>query len=68
MNLKKTKKRKIDFLNNTLQKFSIRKYSVGVACVLIGTLSFIGLDKNVSADEISGEPSQAPEVEETGEV
>ncbi len=44
--------KKFDFLPNRLNKFSIRKFTVGIASVLVGSTLILGINqKEVSASE-----------------
>ncbi|MEJ7154349.1 YSIRK-type signal peptide-containing protein, partial [Staphylococcus ureilyticus] len=52
----KNSKRKLDFLPNKLNKYSIRKFSVGTASILVGaTLLFGATNDEAKADETSTE-------------
>ena len=40
--------KKVDFLPNKLNKYSIRKFTVGTASILIGSLIFLGNDASAA--------------------
>ncbi|MGV2929051.1 YSIRK-type signal peptide-containing protein, partial [Macrococcus capreoli] len=46
------KKRSLDFLSNTQNKYSIRKFTVGTASIIIGCLIYIGDPEIVRAAEV----------------
>ncbi|TDL94159.1 YSIRK-type signal peptide-containing protein [Macrococcus brunensis] len=48
---KKPNSRRFDFMPNTMNKYSIRKFTVGTASILIGSFVFLGLDNQVQAAE-----------------
>lgn len=37
--------KRVDFLSNKLNKYSIRKFTVGTASILIGSLMYLELNK-----------------------
>ncbi|KXU16433.1 hypothetical protein SORDD17_00359 [Streptococcus oralis] len=41
------------FFNKRVQRFSIRKFSIGTASVLLGTF-LIGMNQTVQADQLLG--------------
>ncbi|PTH57789.1 SdrD B-like domain-containing protein [Staphylococcus agnetis] len=43
--------KKLDFLPNTQNKYGIRKFTIGTASILLGTLLFIGTDEEAKAAE-----------------
>ncbi|RIM54565.1 YSIRK-type signal peptide-containing protein, partial [Staphylococcus capitis] len=47
------KGKKYDFLPNRLNKYSIRKFTVGTASLLIGATLVFGIGNEAKADEIS---------------
>lgn len=47
----KSSKRRLDFLPNRQNKYSIRKFTVGTASILIGTLLIFGSHQEVEAAE-----------------
>ncbi|MEB6570674.1 YPDG domain-containing protein [Staphylococcus auricularis] len=47
----KSSKRRLDFLSNRQNKYSIRKFTVGTASILIGTLLIFGSHQEVEAAE-----------------
>ncbi|MCE4958063.1 YSIRK-type signal peptide-containing protein [Macrococcus caseolyticus] len=49
--MKKSRKSKLDFISNKLNKYSIRKFTVGTASILIGSLMFLGNSVEVNAAE-----------------
>ncbi|WP_278007878.1 YSIRK-type signal peptide-containing protein, partial [Staphylococcus simulans] len=49
--MKKSKKR-LDFLPNKLNKYSIRKFTVGTASILVGATLFLGVNNEAQAEEI----------------
>ncbi|MGK0555339.1 YSIRK-type signal peptide-containing protein, partial [Macrococcus capreoli] len=51
--MKKSRKSKLDFIPNKLNKYSIRKFTVGTASILIGSLMFLG--NSVEADAAVGD-------------
>ncbi|EJO7194700.1 YPDG domain-containing protein, partial [Staphylococcus pseudintermedius] len=52
--MKKFKKpRRLDFLPNKLNKYSIRKFTVGTASILIGSLLYLGIQNQADASEIN---------------
>ncbi|HEC2169434.1 TPA: YPDG domain-containing protein, partial [Staphylococcus delphini] len=51
--MKKSKKpKRLDFLPNKLNKYSIRKFTVGTASILIGSLLYLGIQNQADASEI----------------
>ncbi|MGV2929433.1 SdrD B-like domain-containing protein, partial [Macrococcus capreoli] len=48
---KTTSGKRYDFIANKLNKYSIRKFTVGTASILIGSLMFLGEDAKVEAAE-----------------
>ncbi|PNZ88160.1 YSIRK-type signal peptide-containing protein [Staphylococcus pettenkoferi] len=46
-------KRRFDFIPNRLNKYSIRKFSVGIASILVGAILFFGLNNEAKADEVN---------------
>ena len=46
-------KRRFDFIPNRLNKYSIRKFSVGIASILVGATLFFGLNNEAKADEVN---------------
>ncbi|HCW7564845.1 TPA: YSIRK-type signal peptide-containing protein, partial [Staphylococcus aureus] len=57
--LKKSKKR-LDFLPNKLNKYSIRRFSVGTASILVGATLLFGINNEAYA----AEQNEAPVKEE----
>ncbi|WP_371440750.1 YSIRK-type signal peptide-containing protein, partial [Nosocomiicoccus sp. HMSC067E10] len=49
--------KKLDFLPNRLNKYSIRKFTVGTASILIGSLVFLGHDAKAAEDETASDPA-----------
>ncbi|RZI01026.1 YSIRK-type signal peptide-containing protein, partial [Staphylococcus condimenti] len=45
--------KKLDFLPNLKNKYSIRKFTVGTASILLGTLLFLGQNDAQAAEETS---------------
>ncbi|MDU9418620.1 Ig-like domain-containing protein [Staphylococcus lloydii] len=45
-------KKKYDFIPNKLNKYSIRRFSVGTASILVGATLAFGLSKDAQADEV----------------
>ncbi|TDM38827.1 YSIRK-type signal peptide-containing protein, partial [Macrococcoides goetzii] len=69
--MKKTKKGKLDFIPNTLNKYSIRKFTVGTASILIGSLMFIGSSELANAatgDTVSTQSPTDPNATPTTEA
>ena len=52
------KKNKLDFLPNKLNKYSIRKFTVGTASLLIGATLVFGIGNEAKADEVSTSTEQ----------
>ncbi|WP_070046205.1 YSIRK-type signal peptide-containing protein, partial [Staphylococcus aureus] len=52
------KGKKYDFLPNRLNKYSIRKFTVGTASLLIGATLVFGIGNEAKADEISNTTGQ----------
>ncbi|MDE9830795.1 lectin-like domain-containing protein, partial [Staphylococcus delphini] len=51
--MKKSKKpKRLDFLPNKLNKYSIRKFTIGTASILIGSLLYLGIQNQADASEI----------------
>ncbi|PNZ35680.1 YPDG domain-containing protein, partial [Staphylococcus lutrae] len=46
------KSKRLDFLPNKLNKYSIRKFTVGTASILIGSLLYLGVSNNADASEL----------------
>ncbi|WP_019468550.1 YSIRK-type signal peptide-containing protein, partial [Staphylococcus cohnii] len=61
------KKRKLDFLPNKQNKYSIRKFTVGTASLLIGATLVFGIGNEAKADEVSNTNSQATSGEENSD-
>nr|WP_241427145.1 SdrD B-like domain-containing protein [Macrococcus armenti] len=61
----KKKNSRMDFLANTLNKYSIRKFTVGTTSILIGSLMFLGNPTNAEAEETIAEKvtTEAPTTE-----
>ncbi|MBM0868597.1 nucleosome binding factor SPN SPT16 subunit [Staphylococcus auricularis] len=57
--MKKRKKRsgsrRLDFLPNRMNKYSIRKFTVGTASILIGATLFFGVNNDAQASEVDNE-------------
>ncbi|HCZ3202519.1 TPA: YSIRK-type signal peptide-containing protein, partial [Staphylococcus aureus] len=51
-------KNKLDFLPNKLNKYSIRKFTVGTASLLIGATLVFGIGNEAKADEVSTSTEQ----------
>ncbi|MFI3379482.1 Rib/alpha-like domain-containing protein [Mammaliicoccus sciuri] len=51
----KSRSSKIDFISNRLNKYSIRKFTVGTASILVGATLLFGLGDEAKADELSNE-------------
>ncbi|MBF9299390.1 fibrinogen-binding adhesin SdrG C-terminal domain-containing protein, partial [Staphylococcus schleiferi] len=51
----KSRSGKIDFISNKLNKYSIRKFTVGTASILVGATLLFGLGDEAKADEVSNE-------------
>ncbi|RTX70537.1 YSIRK-type signal peptide-containing protein, partial [Mammaliicoccus sciuri] len=49
--MKKKKVRKMDFIPNRLNKYSIRKFTVGTASILVGAAVLFGIGEEAKADE-----------------
>ncbi|PNZ00438.1 SdrD B-like domain-containing protein, partial [Staphylococcus muscae] len=49
--------KKYDFIPNRLNKYSIRKFTVGVASILVGSTLIFGLSDDAKADEIETQES-----------
>ena len=49
--LLKNSKKRLDFLPNTLNKYSIRKFTVGTASILVGATLFLGVSNEAEAAE-----------------
>ncbi|MGC9591844.1 YSIRK-type signal peptide-containing protein [Staphylococcus aureus] len=43
--------KRVDFLSNKLNKYSIRKFTVGTASILIGSLMYLGTQQEAEAAE-----------------
>ncbi|QTQ07931.1 carboxypeptidase regulatory-like domain-containing protein [Macrococcoides canis] len=58
--------KKMNFLANKQNKYSIRKFTVGTTSILIGSLMFLGSEENVRAAEVSTETvtTETPTTEE----
>lgn len=78
---KNRKSKRLDFLPNKLNKYSIRKFTVGTASILIGSLMYLGVQNDAEAAEKNGElkegeqnvtvnvtDSQDSKVSETSEI
>nr|WP_281072903.1 YSIRK-type signal peptide-containing protein [Staphylococcus coagulans] len=52
------KSKRLDFLPNKLNKYSIRKFTIGTASILVGATLLFGLSDDAKADEISDSTSQ----------
>ncbi|WP_415430255.1 YSIRK-type signal peptide-containing protein, partial [Staphylococcus borealis] len=50
----KNQKKRLDFLPNKLNKYSIRKFTVGTASILVGATLFLGVNGETQAAEKSG--------------
>ena len=48
---KKPNSRRLDFIPNRLNKYSIRKFTVGTASIIIGSLIFLGQGNDAQAEE-----------------
>ena len=48
---KKPNSRRVDFIPNRLNKYSIRKFTVGTASIIIGSLIFLGQENEAQAEE-----------------
>ncbi|WP_275590294.1 E domain-containing protein [Mammaliicoccus sp. P-M59] len=53
----KSRSSKIDFISNRLNKYSIRKFTVGTASILVGATLLFGLSDEAKADEQAGATS-----------
>ncbi|WP_415623853.1 YSIRK-type signal peptide-containing protein, partial [Macrococcoides canis] len=62
MNKKSTNKR-MDFLPNKLNKYSIRKFTVGTTSILIGSLLFLGTSTDSKAAETTVASTEAATTE-----
>ncbi|NAN29886.1 YSIRK-type signal peptide-containing protein, partial [Staphylococcus epidermidis] len=58
MNLLKNSKKRLDFLPNTLNKYSIRKFTVGTASILVGATLFLGVSNEAEAAEKIDSPTK----------
>ncbi|OFO48767.1 metal-binding protein, partial [Staphylococcus sp. HMSC072B07] len=56
--MKKSKKR-LDFLPNKLNKYSIRKFTVGTASILVGATLFFGVNNEAHAEEMIESPKES---------
>ncbi|RAK44092.1 hypothetical protein BHU61_09965 [Macrococcus epidermidis] len=52
---KTTSGKRYDFIPNKLNKYSIRKFTVGTASILIGSLLFLGQDAQAAESTTSTE-------------
>ncbi|MCH4986290.1 YSIRK-type signal peptide-containing protein, partial [Macrococcus sp. PK] len=50
---KKPNSKRYDFISNRLNKYSIRKFTIGTSSILIGSLLFLGNAVDVEAEETS---------------
>ncbi|MUN95140.1 YSIRK-type signal peptide-containing protein, partial [Staphylococcus sp. 170179] len=58
MKLLKNSKKRLDFLPNTLNKYSIRKFTVGTASILVGATLFLGVSNEAEAAEKIDSPTK----------
>ena len=58
VNLLKNSKKRLDFLPNTLNKYSIRKFTVGTASILVGATLFLGVSNEAEAAEKIDSPTK----------
>ncbi|MDO0962976.1 YSIRK-type signal peptide-containing protein, partial [Staphylococcus haemolyticus] len=63
----KNQKKRLDFLPNKLNKYSIRKFTVGTASILVGATLFLGVNGETQAAEKIDSPTkeEAATAEET---
>ncbi|WP_254613615.1 SdrD B-like domain-containing protein, partial [Staphylococcus borealis] len=54
----KNSKKRLDFLPNTLNKYSIRKFTVGTASILVGATLFLGVSNEAEAAEKIDSPTK----------
>ncbi|WP_390575884.1 YSIRK-type signal peptide-containing protein, partial [Staphylococcus pseudintermedius] len=54
---KNRKSKRLDFLPNKLNKYSIRKFTVGTASILIGSLLYLGIGNEAQASETTTKPA-----------
>lgn len=68
MNNKKTATNRKGMIPNRLNKFSIRKYSVGTASILVGTTLIFGLSGHEAkaAEHTNGELNQSKNIKPYG--
>ncbi|WP_449463738.1 YSIRK-type signal peptide-containing protein, partial [Streptococcus suis] len=52
-NKKKSGNKRLDFLSNRANKYSIRRFTVGTASILIGTTLLFGINNDVEASELT---------------
>ncbi|REH92625.1 YSIRK signal domain/LPXTG anchor domain surface protein, partial [Staphylococcus felis] len=52
-NKKKSGNKRLDFLSNRANKYSIRRFTVGTASILIGTTLIFGINNDVEASELT---------------
>ncbi|MGE6952605.1 fibrinogen-binding adhesin SdrG C-terminal domain-containing protein, partial [Staphylococcus hominis] len=62
------KKNRLDFLSNKQNKYSIRKFTVGTASLLIGATLVFGIGNEAKADEVSNTNSQSTSGEENSDT
>nr|WP_272106710.1 YSIRK-type signal peptide-containing protein [Staphylococcus sp. NRL 22/194] len=49
--MRRKRSKRLDFLPNIQNKYSIRKFSVGVASILVGSTLFLGVNHDAQASE-----------------
>uniref|UniRef100_UPI003BA2599B Ig-like domain-containing protein n=1 Tax=Mammaliicoccus vitulinus TaxID=71237 RepID=UPI003BA2599B len=64
----KSNRGKIDFIPNKLNKYSIRKFTVGTASIIVGATLLFGLNDEAKAEETSGNTSVQGESKNNNEV
>ncbi|MFT2142336.1 YSIRK-type signal peptide-containing protein, partial [Mammaliicoccus sciuri] len=57
--MKKKKGRKMDFIPNRLNKYSIRKFTVGTASILVGATLLFGIGEEAKANEQQNNSAQS---------
>ncbi|WP_050997848.1 YSIRK-type signal peptide-containing protein [Mammaliicoccus vitulinus] len=64
----KSNRGKIDFIPNKMNKYSIRKFTVGTASILVGATLLFGLSDEAKADESASSTSVQGESKINNEV
>ncbi|MCG1610231.1 YSIRK-type signal peptide-containing protein, partial [Staphylococcus epidermidis] len=54
----KVLKKRLDFMPNKQNKYSIRRFTVGTASILVGATLFLGIGNEAKADELVNQSSE----------